>query len=260
MLLILFFMHLLSKNSSAAPPSHPLHVRTSTDSCDDINNCRQLFDVVWGCLVTIFACTWVSVHPNVPPADQSWLALRWRRLKMTLFGIIAPEIMAGFADNSREPGCYRRNVDSPRHMVFLFAWAALSRRRDIPLRPKNNSIIKLSVEDIMDKSKGDVLSKGVALAQGLWFITQCVARVYLRLAVTEPEVATLGFAIVYIFIWLLWWDKPLDVQRPIVVGLHHLKLLCAEPRSPARIPRWGRFSNAVFGPDHAHEYCTSLNA
>ncbi|KAF8217343.1 hypothetical protein K438DRAFT_2082925, partial [Mycena galopus ATCC 62051] len=80
-----------------APPPHPLNTRSSTDSCNNINNCRQLFDIVWGCLTTIFACTWVSVHPNVPPPDQSWLALFWRRLKMMVIGIIAPEIMAGFA-------------------------------------------------------------------------------------------------------------------------------------------------------------------
>ncbi|KAJ7700433.1 kinase-like domain-containing protein [Mycena rosella] len=67
------------------------------DSCDDINNCRKLFDIIWGCLTTIFACTWVSVHPNVPPPDQSWLALLWRRLKMMLIAVLAPELIVGFA-------------------------------------------------------------------------------------------------------------------------------------------------------------------
>jgi hypothetical protein len=36
--------------------------------------------------------------------------------------------------------------------------------------------------------------------------------------VTQLEVATLAFAVVSVFIWALWWGKPLDVQRPIVVG------------------------------------------
>jgi hypothetical protein len=35
---------------------------------------------------------------------------------------------------------------------------------------------------------------------------------------TQLEVATLAFAVVNVFIWVLWWGKPLDVQRPIVVG------------------------------------------
>ncbi|KAJ7879740.1 hypothetical protein B0H14DRAFT_2566591 [Mycena olivaceomarginata] len=67
------------------------------------------------------------------------------------------------------------------------------------------------------QSKGDALSKGLALIQGLWFTTQCIARVFQRLPVTELEVATAAFAVVNILIWWLWWSKPLDVRQPIVV-------------------------------------------
>lgn len=88
--------------------------------------------------------------------------------------------------------------------------------RDVP--EYLTDIRAVEVEDIKDKSKGDALSKGVALFQGLWFTTQCLARVRQNLPVTELEVATLAFAVVNVFIWLLWWNKPLDVQRPILVG------------------------------------------
>jgi hypothetical protein len=65
-----------------------------------------------------------------------------------------------------------------------------------------------------------VLSKGVpvALAQGLWFTAQWLARIVQHLPVTELEVATMVFAAVNVFIWILWWGKPLDVQRPIPIG------------------------------------------
>jgi hypothetical protein len=97
MLLLLILVHLLSRNGSAAPDLHTLNNRAAPDSCNDINNCRKLFDIVWGCLATIFACTWVSVHPNVPAPNESRLALFWRRLKMMLIAAIAPEIMVAFA-------------------------------------------------------------------------------------------------------------------------------------------------------------------
>ncbi|KAF7371522.1 hypothetical protein MVEN_00007000 [Mycena venus] len=97
MLLLLILIHNFSGNGAAAPILLPLNTRAPAVSCDDINNCRRLFDIVWGCLATIFACTWVSVHPNVPPPNRSWLALFWRRLRMMLIGIIAPELMVGFA-------------------------------------------------------------------------------------------------------------------------------------------------------------------
>ncbi|KAJ6533611.1 hypothetical protein B0H19DRAFT_901685, partial [Mycena capillaripes] len=76
----------------------------------------------------------------------------------------------------------------------------------------------VDAEDIKDKSKGDAFSKGIALFQGLWFVTQCIARVRQNLPVTELEIATLAFSFVNILIWGLWWKKPLDVQRPIPVG------------------------------------------
>jgi hypothetical protein len=107
-------------------------------------------------------------------------------------------------------------------------------------------------EDIMDKSKGDALSKGLALAQGLWFTTQCLARVHQRLAVTELEVATLAFAVVNVFIWLLWWNKPLDVQRQIVVG--PAKPHDALPIAEVRVSRIDRFFSAILGIDKGFEY------
>ncbi|KAJ7865776.1 hypothetical protein B0H13DRAFT_1535004, partial [Mycena leptocephala] len=65
--------------------------------CDDINACRRLFDIVWGCLSTILVCTWVSVHPNVPAPNQSQLALLWRRMRIMLAAMIASELMVGLA-------------------------------------------------------------------------------------------------------------------------------------------------------------------
>jgi hypothetical protein len=81
-----------------------------------------------------------------------------------------------------------------------------------------SGIQQVEVEYIRDKSKGDVLGKGVALTQGLWFISKCLARVHQHLPVAELEVATLAFAVINILIWLLWWAKPLDVEQPILVG------------------------------------------
>jgi hypothetical protein len=104
---------------------------------------------------------------------------------------------------------------------------------------------------IKDKSKGDVLSKGVALVQGLWFTTQCLARVHQHLAVTGLEVATLVFAVVNISIWCLWWNKPLDVQRPMVVGPP--KSLDEQPITPVRISRWDGFGYAILGANENHD-------
>ncbi|KAJ7807171.1 hypothetical protein B0H14DRAFT_3483473 [Mycena olivaceomarginata] len=201
MLILLFVVHSLSKQSRVAQ-GHTLELRATTDTCNDINNCRRLFDIACGCLTTIFACTWVSVHPNVPPPNLTWMSRFGRRLGMMLVAVIAPEFLAARA-YAKEFGV------SQTHGFFISMGGFLEYIQDM---------LDLDAEDLMDKSKGDALSKGVAVAQGLWFTTQYLARIHQRLPVTEIEVATLAFAVVNIFIWLLWWNKPFDVARPLPIG------------------------------------------
>ncbi|KAJ6460186.1 hypothetical protein C8R45DRAFT_879422, partial [Mycena sanguinolenta] len=230
MLLILAAFNLLSTNSRAVSHPQSPEARTSSDSCDHINSCRTLFDIVWSCLATIFSCTWVSVHPNVPPPNQSRLQLFWLKLRMMLIAIVAPEIVVGFAARqffaSRE---LSREFNFSTAHGFFFCMGGFVSSTGHPIKTREqlddpvlgpeiqDAIREVNEEDIMDKSKGDALSKGVVLLQVLWFTVQCFARVHQNLVVTQLEIATLAFAMLSVFIWLLWWNKPLDVERPIVV-------------------------------------------
>nr|GAT44796.1 predicted protein [Mycena chlorophos] len=76
--------------------------------------------------------------------------------------------------------------------------------------------IKLKV--IQDKSKGDAFSKSIALGQILWFIIQGAARLQQHLSITELDIITLAFSVVNLFIWYLWWNKPLNVEQLIEIG------------------------------------------
>jgi hypothetical protein len=75
----------------------------------------------------------------------------------------------------------------------------------------------VSREEIEDRSKGDAVTKALVVSQTAWFLLQCVARASQHLAVTELELATAAFALLNIVMYVLWWDKPLDVQCPIRV-------------------------------------------
>jgi hypothetical protein len=72
-------------------------------------------------------------------------------------------------------------------------------------------------EDIRDKSKVDWLAKIIVLLQTAWFITQCVVRIAAHLPITELEIITLAYTIMNIGIYLAWWNKPYNVERPIPV-------------------------------------------
>jgi hypothetical protein len=81
----------------------------------------------------------------------------------------------------------------------------------------NGDFPRISKAEIEDKSKGDAISKGVVILQTGWFVTQCIARGVQGLPITELELVTVAFAALNFMIFLLWWDKPLNVQRGVRV-------------------------------------------
>ena len=52
---------------------------------------RTLSSIIYSCLLTIFACTWTAVHPNLPGPDDSKIQVLRRRLKIVLVTLVAPE-------------------------------------------------------------------------------------------------------------------------------------------------------------------------
>ena len=75
----------------------------------------------------------------------------------------------------------------------------------------------ISEKEIEDRSKGDAFSKGFAVLQATWFVTQCIARGAYGLVITELEVATLAYAVLNAILYFLWWNKPLGVACPVPV-------------------------------------------
>ncbi|TFK70475.1 hypothetical protein BDN72DRAFT_838820 [Pluteus cervinus] len=66
-------------------------------SCDCGTQDRTLVDIVRSCVLTIFACVYTALHPNVPdPEAKMWQKIR-RRLKMSFYMLIAPEAVIWWA-------------------------------------------------------------------------------------------------------------------------------------------------------------------
>jgi hypothetical protein len=101
---------------------------------------------------------------------------------------------------------------------------------------QNNAIDFPEIEEkeIEDRSKGDIISKGLAVFQTGWFIAQCVARGAEHLAITELEIMTVAFAFLNLLIYVFWWNKPLKVTCPIRIVLKEGHS-APEPRSPQRL-------------------------
>jgi len=72
--------------------------------------------------------------------------------------------------------------------------------------------------EIEDRSKEDVLSKGVAILQLVWFVVQIVARYAQNLGITPLEMDTLAVVAVACIAYGLWWKKPKEVHLPYIVN------------------------------------------
>jgi hypothetical protein len=79
--------------------------------------------------------------------------------------------------------------------------------------------LPITEKEILDRSKGDAVTKGITSLQTLWFIVLLVARRMQNLTVTALEILTLAYAVLNLFVYMFWWNKPLNVQCPIVINL-----------------------------------------
>ena len=69
--------------------------------------------------------------------------------------------------------------------------------------------------EIKDKGKSDWLSKSLVILQMSWFIMQCIAHGIKHLPLTHLEIVTLAYVAMNFVIYVFWWNKPLNVNRPV---------------------------------------------
>ena len=124
-------------------------------------------------------------------------------------------IMGGFhlfERNHKETGEDNRNIsqedDKPLHPL---------QAHDLEDCNGYESFIMPTKAEIQDKGKSDWLAKSLVLLQTSWFIMQCIARAREHLPVTHLKIVTLAYAAMNFVIYVFWWNKPLNVNRPVRV-------------------------------------------
>ena len=75
----------------------------------------------------------------------------------------------------------------------------------------------VSEKDLDDRSKGDWLSKTIAVVQLVWFVVQLAARGFGKLPTTQLEIDSLAISVLGCFTHAFWWHKPKDVRCPVPV-------------------------------------------
>ena len=300
MLFLLFLYYLFQGPSIDAGPIPTVEHRSLTGNhCNDLGHCRTIWNIVWSCLATIFSCTWVAVHPNVPCPKKreanGWIERYIRnpllsfvehRLPLFICALLVPEYVLAWAIRQflRARKIAKGEIElrvkylsmsivlsksllergwSKTHGFFiimggfhLFEHRPIKTSNndkfklhddDIPLRPLAardlygdhthqsieadidfTSFMVPTEDEIKDKGKSDWLAKSLVLLQTSWFVMQCVARAIDHLPVTHLEIVTLAYAAMNFVIYIFWWNKPLNVNRPVRV------LRKSEPRETQR--------------------------
>ena len=118
--------------------------------------------------------------------------------------------MGGFAIDTRGvrpnflPGNRRRLILTPRGILFL-------------LKYQPSLVPDISEATIQDKSKASGLVKSLVCLQAAWFCAQTFSRWERHLAVSLLELNTLVHALCALLIYLLWWNKPLDIEESTLI-------------------------------------------
>lgn len=97
----------------------------------------------------------------------------------------------------------------------------------------------VSEDAIWDKSKANGLAKAIVCIQAAWFCAQCIARLGQGMPVSLLELNTFAHAICALLVYVLWWDKPLDVSEPTVIDVSQsdaARYICAMAWSGPQAP------------------------
>ena len=246
MILLTLLFYLFFRFTLAIPTGYPPLLPPAVSTFQSIlsrggapSNTRTIWNIIWSCFSTLFACAWIAVHPNIPALkDSRWEILR-RRIMIMAFVLVAPEMVIMWA--ARQHRDARLLVEEFRikgrpgwtktHAFFLIMGGFTLYSQGKPLRVLEWRELEalaragrinwpdITEEEIKDKSKGDYLSKSIVVLQTTWFIVQFFARFASKLTITELEVITLAFSTLTWIIYYLWWDKPLDVRCSVPVHL-----------------------------------------
>ena len=203
-------------------------------------NGRGTFDILWSCLFTIFLCTWVSLHLNIPAMHETYWDQFFRKMRWMAQAIMAPEFVLCLATgqkveaersvkqfkNSRRPEWPEWKI---RHAFYANMGGFVLHPRESAPFPINARQLHwlvlhgyldypaITAKEVWDKSKADGFQKALTCLQTGWFIIQIVGRAIQRLPITTLEITTLSFVLCTLVMFAQWANKPLDVERPTVL-------------------------------------------
>ena len=200
-------------------------------------NRRGTIDILWGCLLTTFLCTWTSLHLNLPALSEHNLQRWLRRLRWMVQAFLAPEFILGLATGQKVEA--RRSISLWKdsgydewtiyHGFYATMGGFILQPRDSKPFPVDYKQLHYLVTrgyvrfpditetKIRKMGKQDTFEKLLTLLQLGWFIVQCIGRAIQHLPITTLELATSGLVVCTVASYCQWFHKPLDAEEATIV-------------------------------------------
>ena len=101
MFVLLSILYVSLQAIRASPLPLPIDINIAPDglqlpTCTCIDQ-RSIPDILWSCFATLFACSWLSVHPNMPGPDEGFWKIARGRLEIMFWSLICPEMIIAWA-------------------------------------------------------------------------------------------------------------------------------------------------------------------
>lgn len=128
----------------------------------------------------------------------------------------------GFAFDSDVIGDGRDFLPGGRKRVTLTGLGVLKLAQAAP-----HLLPDIPVGQIKEKSKANDLAKAIVMLQASWFVAQCVSRTALGFTISILELNTFAHAICALIAYILWWQKPLDIEEPTLINGRDADIVCA---------------------------------
>ncbi|KAG1848040.1 hypothetical protein DFJ58DRAFT_906805 [Suillus subalutaceus] len=168
-------MHTCAMAFPLEPPHCTFTTRTIT-----------IWSIISSSVLTLFACIYSAIHPNIPSPKDSPLLMLWRRLGVMIMALIAPELIVTWA---------MRQWFSAHRLLVLMGGFMLY----VDGKPYHT----LQPYEVLNLIRAKCID--------------LITRAIYHLETTQLETGTLAFAVLNFLTYAVWWNKPLDVQCPYPV-------------------------------------------
>ncbi|KAH9209043.1 hypothetical protein DL95DRAFT_310758, partial [Leptodontidium sp. 2 PMI_412] len=251
MLTLLLLSCLSTRFSSAAPISDSSTPSNATTPANTIASStaiasswvsepqgRGTWNLLYSCVFTLVLCVWTSVHLNVPGFGETAWQMYRRKAKWVLIALFAPEFVVYCAFQQWFTARVFLKELQKLHDWFDMTYAmfavmggfmvdiehlhnrlkrATLTTNGLLLLAQHGHFFYVEAEAIADKSKANILAKGLVCVQVLWVAGQTIERKAVGLPISILEFHTLVHVVCALVMYVLWFQKPYDIQYPTLV-------------------------------------------